>query len=788
MKTTTVEDLRRSGLSDATIDAMQIKEVEAEECARRLKWERVLPNGGYLIPYADIDGNPTQFFRARFTPAVPKDDGGTLRYGQPKGSTTRAYLPPLPALRPLWRDVSVPIIITEGEKKAAKAAQEGLLCVGLGGVNSWLRRKVEVKLAKITTDPKREGIAILDLLDAKEIRMVKERVAEELIDIPFRGREVYICFDNDRQPNVRVQQAAFDLSTWLEEQGAADVRQILLPPRADGEKQGLDDYLLTHSVADLAALPWWRVEPEYLRDWLREKLDHPKQLMRSGVLECARGVSNSLLNQGKAFVDSDTGTYFYYHNPKNELHAFEIGSDLKRLPSTSFGKLLDEQYGLRSGDAAVLEKTFENLAHTPALKPVTPRRISFAAPNALYYQLSDSLVARTTARSIELVPNGTDEVLFVNGQPDGIDPEDLGRLLAGRAVFPPLWLGTVEGLPTLQPLTGLSIEETRLFLAALCYLNPWFRRWRGLSLPIEIFCAEANSGKSYLLMLRRGILTGSQDLDLMDETKGDWNANITHAPGLWACDNIDQIGRDMERTFSDALCHFVTQDDPKISIRKLYATNVRYRARVDCTFAFTCIKNPFHKPDILQRSFSFSLKTIPVEQRRSGWVDQKLEDRAIWIYDQLTVAQRFLAIAESEWSPAGGQSSSRLKHFDQCLAIMGAAMGRREEMAALIPKLRTTIRETIAEADPMMTALRAFWENEKRKGNVGPKFKWQPSQIRARLLEAPDDRWEHVRVIKSAEAFGRYLSAHESDIFNSAGLKRSVEKNQTWIELREEID
>jgi hypothetical protein len=784
-----LNDLRKSGLTDATIAAMQVEPVGAEACQSLLGWGGVPDNGGYKIPYFDLDGKPTGFFRVRFTPAIHKKSGGLIRYGQPKNSATRAYLPPLEWCRPAWRDVRIPIIITEGEKKAAKACQEGLLTVGLGGVNSWMRRKFRCKTERIVNDPKADGFVILELLDAREIQMVKERVAEELIDLPFRGREVFICFDNDREPNVRVQQAAFDLSVHLEERDVAAVVQLLLPPSPNGAKLGLDDFLMSHTVEDLAALPVWNVVPEDLRSWLREQLDGAKKLNRSGVISCGRAVSNSLLNNGSIYKDPSTGTFYYYSDRSSELHPFEIGGDaLKQLNACSFGTLLHRDYALGATDSTVLARTFENLAHCPTIREVTPRRVSFAAPDALYYQLSNSMMARATAESLDIVKNGTDDVLFLSGQVAPLDAEDLGGLIAGRSVFPPLWLGAVEELLTLQPMKGLTIAETRLFLAALCYLNPWFRRWRGLSLPIEIFCAEPNSGKSYLLMLRRGILTGRQDLDLMAEDKGDWYANITHAPGMWCCDNIDQISRDMERSFSDALCSFVTQDDPRIKLRKLHVTNVLYQARVDCTFAFTCIRNPFHKPDIIQRSFAFALKAIPPEQRRSGWVDRKLEDRTIWIYDLLMVARRFLQAAREEWKATGDRSATRLKYFDQCLHLMGVALGRQVEMDALIPKLKLATSDAIAEADPMMTALRAFWENEKRKGNVGPKFKWQPSQIRARLLEAPDDRWEHVRVIKSAEAFGRYLSAHESDIFNSAGLKRSVEKNQTWIELREEID
>jgi hypothetical protein len=776
-----VEDLHRSGLSDATIAAMGLTELTAKDCLSQLRWAwDGIPNGGYKIPYFDLEGKRTSFFRVRFTPAIRKKGGGLIRYGQPKDSTTRAYLPPLPWCREAWRDVSVPLVITEGEKKAAKACQEGILTVGLGGVNSWLRRKFEVKTSKTTPHPDDPEKLILTLVDAKEIRMVKERVAEELIDIPLRGRQLFVCFDNDREPNVRVQQAAFDLSTWSEEQDAI-VQQILLPPGPTGEKIGLDDFLLSHSAEAFWGLQRWNVVPEYLKSWLREQLDGSRKLNRSGVISCGRAVSNFLLNNGQAYRDRNTGKFYYYDSRCFELHEFELGSEaLKQLHDNTFGGLLHREFALDESDRSVLSRTFGNLAHAPTLRDVSPRRVSFAAPEAVYYQLSDSHLARITAGAIEVVPNGTDDVLFIKGQIEPAGREVLAALEA--APIEPLWLGTVNELVTLQPMEGLTIEETRLFLAVLCYLSPWLRKWRGLELPIEVLCGEPASGKSSLYKLRRGILTGSQRLDKTPVDLRGWNVTLTHAPGLFVCDNIDKIPKDLEATFSTDLCYYVTEVDPRIEIPKLYKTNVVYRAPVDCCFAFPCVSSPVHKPDLVQRTFEFRMLALPEGAGDSGWVDAKIAGagRAGWLVDQFRALQRFLQIAETNWRPQD-TTQNRLRYFDQAVALMGEAIGRGAETAALIPKLRLAGAEALVEADPGARALRTWAEEAVAAGKSGEAHPYRCADVIRWRDFGSDGRFSRVHILTNVESLSRYLRNHQSDLRKSCGIDYRRDKRNSLI-------
>ena len=131
-----------------------------------------------------------------------------------------------PACRPLLGNPAVPLYVTEGARKADAAASQGLCCIALLGVWNW-RGSNEVGGKTALADW--ESIALND-------------------------REVGIVFDSDVMTKTAVHAALGRLKAFLESRGAR-VRVIYLPPEANGNKVGLDDYLATgHGVTDVLAL------------------------------------------------------------------------------------------------------------------------------------------------------------------------------------------------------------------------------------------------------------------------------------------------------------------------------------------------------------------------------------------------------------------------------------------------------------------------------------------------------------------------------------------------------
>jgi len=185
---------------------------------------------GFKIPYFTLDGDidPAGFYRFRNSQTKPSRGWGAtteepkkpLRYLQPPDTGCEVYLPPL--LEGIsWREVAksaaTPLIITEGELKAACGCANGIPTLGLGGVNSWRSAK--------------QKQALLPGLEA----------------FVWHDRDVRLCFDSDLATNVMVRVAAGRLAKALSDRGAI-VTLVMLPPGEDGAKQGMDDYAVANGV------------------------------------------------------------------------------------------------------------------------------------------------------------------------------------------------------------------------------------------------------------------------------------------------------------------------------------------------------------------------------------------------------------------------------------------------------------------------------------------------------------------------------------------------------------
>lgn len=147
-----------------------------------------------------------------------------LKYEYPKGQDMRIDCPPV--CRHVLGDPSVPLWITEGQKKADALASAGLCTIALLGVYNW-RGKNELGGTTVLADW--ENIAL-------------------------NGREVRIVFDSDISENENVQCAMLRLAAWLGNKKAT-VTVAYLPALDGRSKTGVDDWLADgHTVAELEQL------------------------------------------------------------------------------------------------------------------------------------------------------------------------------------------------------------------------------------------------------------------------------------------------------------------------------------------------------------------------------------------------------------------------------------------------------------------------------------------------------------------------------------------------------
>lgn len=217
----------QSLVTPALAAKLKFKPCTAKECA-----ELGLPaaKAGFVIPYFDAAGKVTSFFRYRYLEDTRSGFAALgkrkpLRYGQPSNTLNEVYMPPL--VHGGWKaylaNADAPLVITEGELKAACATLSGVPTLGLGGVWCFMSSK--------------RGKGLLPQLE----------------QVKWEERTVYICYDSDAATNPDIIRAENALARELTQRGAV-VFITRLPPGEDGKKVGLDDYLLEHEVGDLTRL------------------------------------------------------------------------------------------------------------------------------------------------------------------------------------------------------------------------------------------------------------------------------------------------------------------------------------------------------------------------------------------------------------------------------------------------------------------------------------------------------------------------------------------------------
>jgi len=218
----TLADLLRSGLTAEDLTMLKISILTGSESLA----EGALPFASYRIPYHNPDGTLSPFYRLRYieTKGILAQAKKTPRYHQPGGTLPRVYFAPYLPWVDILGDSKTPLLITEGEKKAALACKLGVPTLGLGGVFNFLSSK--------------HNISFLPDLEA----------------ITWADRQVCIVFDSDGATNSQVSLAGERLAHELLRRGA--IPQLLFIPGPPKSRVGLDDYLVANkfSVPALAHL------------------------------------------------------------------------------------------------------------------------------------------------------------------------------------------------------------------------------------------------------------------------------------------------------------------------------------------------------------------------------------------------------------------------------------------------------------------------------------------------------------------------------------------------------
>lgn len=272
-------DLARSGITPEDAQRAGIGVVDNARMAY-IGYARV---PALTLPYMDPrtrewmtwgDGRP--FSRVRYLADVHNDEGKLVRYSQPRDSGVHAYFAPVIDWAPILDNPAIPIVITEGEKKALAACLHNIPTIGLGGVYNWRQ---------------------------------DDKLIPELADIAWRGKQAIVCYDSDAVDNPQVRQAELALCAELQRRGA-DVRLARLEHTSDGKKRGLDDYLAAG------------------------RLDVLMKLMTSAEWVSTLELDVMALNNEIAYIEDQDCVYVPSENLKLSRSNFMMGSRFSALETS----------------------------------------------------------------------------------------------------------------------------------------------------------------------------------------------------------------------------------------------------------------------------------------------------------------------------------------------------------------------------------------------------------------------------------------------------------------------
>lgn len=178
----------------------------------------------WLLAYPNLRTDEiSPYYEIKHDNPLLDKDGDPKKYIKPAKIECCVFRPLEVAVSYLFSNL--PLIITEGSKKAIKASCEGFPTISIGGVQNW-RTKIG-----------------------------KKGIISDLLEIPFENRTVYLIFDSDILEKKQVRNALISFAKYLiETHKGVNVLVPILPKLPNG-KCGLDDYFVHgHSKSDFQEL------------------------------------------------------------------------------------------------------------------------------------------------------------------------------------------------------------------------------------------------------------------------------------------------------------------------------------------------------------------------------------------------------------------------------------------------------------------------------------------------------------------------------------------------------
>jgi len=663
-----------------------------------------------LIPLHGVAGGVVG---CQIRPDSPRStkDGKLVKYETP--AKFRMVLDVHPRTLPMLGNPKVPLIVTEGVRKADAAVTQGLAAVALLGVWNW---RGSTDDGGKTALPDWESIALND-------------------------REVYLAFDSDVMTKPAVHAALARLRRFLQSRGA--VVKVVYLPETNGAKVGLDDYFADgHGVDELLALAVDELRPPrpVPTPGLVESADAVRELhgaVRGALLDQAPAfdqrrhvavlVTEHLRAAGR-FLRTADGRIYYFRGDERRLVDME-GSEFARMLSVVSGLSATEN------QHRFVRDLLQAMASEQAPK-VDVHSIAHYDAERKVLCVSDGaggIWQREPGGDWTYAANGTDGVLFLtepgatpfvleNGQQDALHEFINGFPLTDRG-----------------PLSR-SDQRVLLLMFLLGVFFPHLRRTR----MVPAFLGAQGSGKTSSMRRLGCLLVGSRfEVTSLSEKREDAFVAAICNRTVCGLDNADSRVQWLE----DALATYAT--GMRYRLRKLYTTNEEVSYEPKAVLLISSRDPQFNRPDVAERLLTLHFDR-PARYVPESSLFAELEARrgAVW-GDLLALVAKTADGIDAHPAPA---MNFRMADF--------AAFGWRAFAAngwdttswdGILTRLTQSQMRFASDGDGVVSALRMLLQTEPLP--IGP---IPAGDLYRRLL--PIAEKEFLPFPKAANGFSRRLS------------------------------
>jgi hypothetical protein len=399
--------------------------------------------------------------------------------------------------------------------------------------------------------------------------------------------------------------------------------------------------------------------------------------------------------------DLNTTGCLYWDTERHEALYYDGQHIIPMDPTNRKWKtLLNLRYWIVDGEPEfkVVNETLTAFVQDRGI-PVVPKTSYFWSKQQglLYVYNGEGMVYRLDGKTIEVVRNGTDGILFrdtLNMEPFTAMPGDASTPSLETAIF---------GIPNYDEQLARHTREQATALFRLWTYSLFFSEYMDAQ-PHLIIAGPTDSGKSLALQAVGELLLGSTStVSAIPSDRDTFETAVSNAHHVFL-DNVDTPNKWLE----DALCEVAT--GIQFTRRKLYTTNDHVTFKVKCHLGMTTRNHWFTRSDVSTR-----LVVLYVDRRGEKISPTVLLDRIrnnrnqLW-YELLQDLNKIVGVIKT-WAPK--QHDLRMAAYADFMLASAQALDLPE--MGLLRTLEMNQKQTARDASILWSVLeqwvRQVWNN-----------------------------------------------------------------------------